>query len=147
MKRLIKLSMIIFLLVVTFGFSFGQDKVIFTVEDEPVYLDEFLYIYEKTNRDKADFSRASVEEYLDLYKKFKLKVHKARQMQLDTIQSLQAELAGYRKQLANAYLSDREVLESLTQEAYERMLKDISFSHILIKVATNDSKEEEEKAY
>ncbi|MCB0684998.1 MAG: peptidylprolyl isomerase [Saprospiraceae bacterium] len=147
MKRLIKLSMIIFLLVVTFGFSFGQDKVIFTVEDEPVYLDEFLYIYEKTNRDKADFSRASVEEYLDLYKKFKLKVHKARQMQLDTIQSLQAELAGYRKQLANAYLSDREVLESLTQEAYERMLKDISFSHILIKVATNASKEEEEKAY
>ncbi|MCB0667558.1 MAG: peptidylprolyl isomerase [Saprospiraceae bacterium] len=139
--------MIAIILVVICGFSFGQDQVIFTVEDEPVYLDEFLYIYEKTNRDKADFSRASVEEYLDLYKKFKLKVHKAREMQLDTIQSLQVELAGYRKQLANAYLSDKEVLESLTREAYERMLKDVSFSHILIKVSPNANAEEEDAAY
>lgn len=147
MNRLIRLPLIAFILVVMYGFSFGQGQVIFTVEDEPVYLDEFLYIYEKTNRDKADFSKASVDEYLDLYKKFKLKVHKAREMKLDTIQSLQTELAGYRKQLANAYLSDKEVLESLTREAYERMLKDISFSHILIKVSPNASKEDEERAY
>lgn len=147
MNHLKGLPLIATILVVICGFSFGQDKVLFSVEDEPVYLDEFLYIYEKTNRDKADFSRASVEEYLDLYKKFKLKVHKAREMQLDTIQSLQAELAGYRKQLANAYLSDKEVLESLTREAYERMLKDISFSHILIKVSPNANAEEEDAAY
>ncbi len=125
----------------------GQDRVLFTVEDEPVMLDEFLYIYEKTNRDDADFSEASVQEYLDLYKKFKLKVYKAREMQLDTIQALQDELAGYRKQLANSYLSDREVLGDLTREAYDRMQQDVSFSHILFKVPAAASESLETQVY
>ena len=135
------------ILVALCGFSFAQDQILFTVEDEPVHLDEFLYIYEKTNRDQANFSKASVEEYLDLYKKFKLKVYKARQMKLDTISALNNELAGYRKQLANAYLSDKEVLESLTREASERMLRDVSFSHIVIKVPPTATEEEVELAY
>ncbi len=125
----------------------GQQKVLFEVEGEPVYLDEFLYIYEKTSRDQADFSRESVEEYLDLYIKFKLKVHKAKEMRLDTITSLQNELAGYRKQLANSYLSDREVIESLAREAYERMQQDVDFSHILLKVSPAANEETDEKVY
>ncbi len=127
--------------------GFAQGKVLFSVDQEPVYLDEFLYIYEKTNRGNADFSEASVMEYLDLYKKFKLKVHKARQMRLDTVQSLNQELAGYRKQLANAYLSDREVTESLIKEAWERMQKEVSFSHILLKVPPTSSEQQEKKTY
>ncbi len=134
-------------LICTQFFLQAQDKVLFEVEGEPVYLDEFLYIYEKTNRDEADFSKASIEEYLDLYTKFKLKVHKAKEMQLDTIKALQNELAGYRKQLAATYLSDKEVLKSLTEEAYERMQQDVDFSHVLIKVGATASREREEDAY
>ena len=90
----------------------GQDDpVLFTVEGKPVHLSEFNYIYAKTNGDKADYSRKSLEEYLELYKNFKLKVQRARDMQLDTIPSLQRELAGYRQQLANSYLVDKEVTE------------------------------------
>jgi peptidyl-prolyl cis-trans isomerase SurA len=135
------------ILIGLWGSSFAQEPILFTVEDDPVSLDEFLYIYEKTNRNQADFSRASVEEYLDLYKKFKLKVYKARQMQLDTISALNNELAGYRKQLANAYLSDKDVLESLTREVYERMTKDVSFSHILLKVSPTASENEVDAVY
>ena len=46
-----------------------------------------------------------------LYVKFKLKVQRAKEMKLDTIPVLQQELAGYRKQLANSYLVDKEVTE------------------------------------
>ena len=126
---------------------FSQEKVLFEVEGEPVYLDEFLYIYEKTNRDDANYSEASVKEYLDLYQKFKLKVKRARDMKLDTIEALQTELAGYRKQLANSYLSDDEVLKSLTREAYERMQTDVSFSHILIRVPTGANAALDDDAY
>ncbi|MBX2816516.1 MAG: peptidylprolyl isomerase [Saprospiraceae bacterium] len=125
----------------------GQDQVLFTVEDQEVPLSEFLYIYEKTNRDQADFSQASVMEYLDLYKKFKLNVKKARDMKLDTIQSLQQELAGYRKQLAGTYLNDKEVLNGLVEELYERMQKDVSFGHILLRLGQNASGEEAEAVY
>lgn len=115
-------------------FAQTTDPVLFSVEGTPVHLSEFKYIYTKTNGDKADFSKKSLEEYLDLYVKFKLKVQRAKEMQLDTIPVLQQELAGYRKQLANSYLVDKEVTERLVKEAYDRSLRDIDVSHIMVLV-------------
>lgn len=115
-----------------------DDPVLFTVEGDPVRVSEFKYIYSKTNGDKADFSEESLEEYLDLYTKFKLKVQKAKEMRLDTIESLKQELAGYRRQLADSYLIDKEVTEKLIREAYERIQQDVDISHILIS-ATDDN--------
>ncbi len=115
---------------------FGQDDpVLFTVEDTPVHVSEFDYIYSKSKIDTASYSRASLNEYLELYKNFKLKVRRAKEMKLDTIPSLQKELAGYRKQLANSYLVDKEVTDKLIKEAYDRSLFDVNFSHIMIKLA------------
>ena len=116
-----------------------NDPVFFTVDGNPVHLSEFNYIYTKTNGSKADFSRASIEEYLDLYTKFKMKVARAKDMKLDTIPALQEELAGYRRQLADSYLTDKEVTEKLVKEAYDRIQKDISLSHILVKIDRNDT--------
>jgi peptidyl-prolyl cis-trans isomerase SurA len=114
-----------------------DDPVLFSVNDVPVHLSEFKYIYTKTNGQKADFSRVSLQEYLDLYTNFKLKVQKARDMKLDTITSLQQELAGYRRQLADSYLIDREVTDKLVEEAYERTKQDVDISHILFTLAEN----------
>jgi peptidyl-prolyl cis-trans isomerase SurA len=94
------------------------DPVLFTVEGKPVHLSEFNYIYNKNNGEKADYSKESVMEYLDLYQKFKLKVQKAKDMQLDTVPALINELAGYRRQLADSYLTDKEVTENLIKEVY-----------------------------
>jgi len=45
-----------------------EDPVLFTVNNNPVHVSEFKYIYEKSNGKDADYSRASLEKYLDLYK-------------------------------------------------------------------------------
>lgn len=111
-----------------------DDPVLFTVANTPVHLSEFKYIYSKTNGAKADFSKQSVDEYLDLYVKFKLKVQKAREMKLDTLPSLIQELAGYRRQLADSYLMDREVTDRLVKELYNRVQEDVDISHILIEI-------------
>ena len=110
----------------------APDPVLFTVNGNPVTASEFTYIYSKTNQDKADFSEPSLREYLDLYTKFKLKVQRAHDMRLDTISSLRSELDGYRRQLANSYLVDREVTDKLIRETYDRMLQDVDISHILV---------------
>jgi peptidyl-prolyl cis-trans isomerase SurA len=120
----------------------GDDPVLFSIDNTPVHLSEFKYIYTKTNGDKADFSKASLKEYLDLYTNFKLKVRKAKDMQLDTITSLQQELAGYRRQLADSYLIDREVTEKLVEEVYERTKQDVDLSHIMFKFPDNPSPED-----
>ena len=112
----------------------GDDEVLFTVDDRPVTVGEFRYIYTKTNGEDADFSRASVMEYLDLYERFKLKVARARDMGLDTVVALQNELEGYRQQLADNYLIDRAVTDRLVRDLYERQQQDVDFSHILLRI-------------
>jgi peptidyl-prolyl cis-trans isomerase SurA len=116
------------------GAGAQNDPVLFTVNGKPVHVSEFTYIYSKTNGAKANFSKSSLEEYLDLYKRFKLKVEKAREMRLDTIPSLKEELEGYRRQLADSYLIDKEVTEKLTEEVYQHSLQDVDISHILVAV-------------
>ena len=125
----------------------NEDPILFSVKNNPVHVSEFLYIYSKTNRDKADFSKTSLEEYLDLYTKFKLKVQRAKDMRLDTIPSLQQELAGYRKQLADSYLLDKEVTEKLIREAYDRSLKDVKISHIMVSLKKNPTPQDTLLAY
>lgn len=121
------------------GVSFAQaDKdILFSIADREVTVGEFRYIYEKTNADKASYSRESLEEYLDLYQRFKLKVHRAYAMRLDTVKSLQQELAGYRRQLAENYLVDRAVTDRLAEELYQRKQQDVEISHILLPLAAN----------
>lgn len=127
-------KIIIALCLLQFGLGYGQDAdpILFTVGGDEVRVSEFQYIYEKNNADKADYSQASIDEYLNLYEIFKLKVHKARENGLDTIKTLQKELEGYRKQLANSYLKDKEISSRLVEEVYERSQKDIEVSHIFI---------------
>lgn len=114
-----------------------QDAVLFTVEGVPVHVSEFDYIYKKTNGNNADYSNASIQEYLDLYIKFKLKVQKAKEMELDTIASLSRELEGYRRQLADSYLVDKEVTDKMIDDVYKRMLTEREVAHILFKIKPN----------
>ena len=114
-----------------------QDPVLFTVAGTPVPLSEFEYIYNKNNAKNADYSKESLSEYLELYKKFKLKVQKAKDLKLDTIVSLKNELAGYREQLAKSYLVDKGITEKLLEEVYERKKQDLNISHIFLPLPRN----------
>lgn len=131
MSKLIQFCTILVLL--CSGLKAQNDTdILFSVGDRDVTVGEFKYIYTKTNGEAADFSRESLREYLDLYQRFKLKVHRAYDMGLDTVKSLQQELAGYRRQLADNYLIDRAVTDQLVEELYDRRKQDVNISHILI---------------
>src|SRR5262249_4152555 len=82
------------------------------------------------NRDEKK-DRKALEEYLNLFINYKLKVKEALDTGLDTVKNFTDELSGYRKQLAQPYLTDKEVTDKLLHEAYDRMKKDIRASHIL----------------
>ena len=139
MRFFLILSLVTFLITDVLK-SQSPDPVLFTVDGQAVPASEFSYIYAKNNRDDADFSEASLREYLDLYTKFKLKVREAYAMGLDTLPSLQTELAGYRKQLADSYLTDKEITDRLVEEAFKRIQEDVQVAHILIKTpSSNDT--------
>ncbi len=111
-----------------------QDPMLLSVAGEEVPLSEFLRIYNKNNIKGEPASLQALEEYLELYINFKLKVREALDLKMDTVKSFQEELAGYRKQLAEPYLTDREVDEFLVQEAWDRLQYDLRASHILLRL-------------
>ncbi len=137
MTRIIIVSVIFFLVQLSVFAQKDDDLTLFTINGQPTKLSEFKYIYDKTSGANADYSRQSLEEYLELYVKFKLKVQKARSMKLDTVPTLKSELMGYRQQLANSYLIDRQITDKLMREAYERKKQDVDISHIMIAVNQN----------
>ncbi len=114
---------------------------------ETVTLDEFLNIYKKNNLHGDSISRESIEDYMDMFVKYKLKVEEAEALGMDTSRSFITELAGYRSQLAEQYLIDTAVTDSLIKEAYERMKYDIRASHILISLPKDPTPEDTLKAW
>ena len=116
----------------------AQDEVLMTINGEPITKAEFEYIYNKNNSDNA-IDKKTLDEYVELFVNFKLKVAEAKAQGLDTTKSFKRELNGYRKQLAKPYLTDAELEDALYKEAYSHFSEDCEVSHILIKTEGEDT--------
>jgi len=132
-------------LLVFMGVS-AQEEVVLTVEGEKVTKADFESIFRKNNRDSV-ITKESLDEYLELFINFKLKVKEAKELGLDTNQAFIKELAGYRKQLARPYLVDSDLLDALIKTAYERKKTEIRASHILVKLDVNATADDTLKAW
>ena len=133
-----------------FGFgAFAQNtNTLMTVGSDKVGKQEFENVFKKNNSKLAtNPDEKTLREYLDLYINFKLKVLEAKSFGMDTAASFKKELAGYRKQLAAPYLTDKEVTEQLINEAYERSKKEIRASHILVNCKEDASAKDTLAAY
>jgi peptidyl-prolyl cis-trans isomerase SurA len=126
--------------------AWSQDEVLLTIGDQPVMRSEFERIYHKNNRVDG-YEQKSVEDYLDLFINFKLKVLEAKNQGYDTMRSFVTELAGYRDQLAKPYLQNRKVIDSQVQEAYDHTINEVNAAHIMAKLPANPSPADTLKAY
>lgn len=126
--------------------SAQNDDSVIEIDGKKVSKSEFLQIYLKNNN-APKYDQQSLDEYMELFKKFKLKVAEAEALGYDTIPKLKKELEGYRKQLAQPYLIDSSQNSYLVNQAYERMKTEIRASHILIRVEENALPEDTLRAY
>ena len=116
-----------------------SQKVLLTIADNPVTVEEFKSIYLKNNNQGTTIDKNVLDDYLKLFINFKLKVQEAKNAKIDTSAAFITEYQGYIKQLAQPYLTDAASDEQLLNEAYERMQYEVSASHILINVPGNAS--------
>lgn len=121
--------------------------VLFTIDDKPYYSDEFLRIYKKNLNLVKDESQKDLNQYLQLYVGYKLKVSKAYKLGLQNGTQYQNELKSYRTQLSKNYFNDTKITQDLIEEAYNRLQKEIKASHILILADENASPADSLKAY
>ncbi|MFN5633695.1 MAG: peptidylprolyl isomerase [Flavobacteriia bacterium] len=143
MKKHLLIIAALFLSISTFA---QEDPILMKIDGHPVTKSEFLQIYLKNNPNPK-FDKASIDEYMELFKKFKLKVAEAEELGYDTIPKLKKELDGYKKQLSLPYLIDSAKNEALVREAYDRTRTEIRASHILITCASNASPADTLAAY
>ena len=122
-------------------------EVLFTVNEKPYYTDEFSRIYKKNLDLVKDDSQKDLNQYLELFVGYKLKVNKAYKLGLQNGAQYQNELKSYRTQLAKNYFNDTKITQELLEEGYSRLQKEIRASHILILVDENASAEDTLKAY
>lgn len=140
-------SLLVMSLIITGSLSAkGKDPVLMYINDQPVLKSEFEYIYNKNNSNNT-LDKKSLEEYVDLFINFKLKVEEAKAQGLDTTQSFIRELSGYRTQLTKPYMTDQKVEEAVLMEAFNRLKEDVEVSHILVRVDPNATPEDTLKAW
>ncbi len=108
----------------------ANDPVIMTINGKDVKLSEFEYMYNKNN--KQQIEKESLNDYVDRFVVYKLKVADAEAAGLDTISTFVNELNGHKTELAKPYLDDSKYAEPFLREGYERMKKNLHVSHIML---------------
>ena len=144
--KISRLIILVFLLVQSFIFAQNKE-VLFTIDAHPYYTDEFIRVYNKNLDLVKDDSQKNLDNYLELFLGYKLKVEKANKIGLQDGVTYQNELKSYRTQLSKSYMNDSKVTNELVQEAYDRMQKEVRASHILVLVAEGASPADTLKAY
>ena len=133
--------------------AFAQsDPIIMKVNGQPVTRSEFEYSYNKNNSEGV-IDKKTVEEYVDLFINYKLKVVAAMDAHLDTLSSFQQEFAMYRDQQVRPSFINDEDIEKRARKEYDEAYHFIDSlggmvrpSHIFIKVGQKDSDSEREVA-
>ena len=145
-----KLKILVLLAFITPALLFAQgwkSNTLITLGDQNITAGEFMGVYEKNNVKSDVIDKKSVDEYLDMYINFKLKVIEAENLEMDTLPKFVKEYQSYREQLSKPYFSSEAATEQLIEEAYERMKWDINAAHILVKCDVNAVPADTLKAY
>ena len=110
----------------------NKKEVLFKVDGDPVYVSEFLRVYNKNLDLVQDESQKDIDEYLTLFTNYKLKLKEAKTLGFQEKPSYIRELATYKKQLAKNFITDNKVTDELVLEAYSTPLNFLVTYKILL---------------
>lgn len=116
----------------------AKDPVVMTVNGVDVPRSEFEYLYHKNS--KQQLTPQPLEEYAEMFRIYKLKVADAKASGLDTLETFRNEMAQYRRELAEPYMADSLLIDTLVEETLARSREDVETSHIMM-FKTRDLKE------
>ncbi len=108
-------------------------QTLFTYGKKSVDKEEFLRAFNK-NPNANQERKAALQEYLDLYVNFKLKVAAALDAKVDQMATQKDELQNFRKQIEDNYVNEEANADALVAEAFVRSQKDIHAAQIFVQV-------------
>ena len=128
-----------------------SDPIVMKVAGVDVPRSEFEYSYNKNNTDGV-IDKKTVEEYVDLFVNYKLKVQAALDARIDTTKAFLTEFAQYRdQQVRPTFVTDDDMLQE-AHVVYDETVKNIgpdglvNASHILIRTPQKATEEQLQEA-
>lgn len=128
-----------------------NDPTVMTINGQPVSRSEFEYSYNKNNTGGV-IDKKTVDEYVDLFINYKLKVAAALDAKLDTLTSFRKEFAQYRdQQVRPTIITDADV-EAEARDIYAKTKENIGpdglrlVSHIFLHVSQKAPQADLDKA-
>ena len=129
----------------------AEDPIVMTVNGQPVPRSEFEYSYNKNNSEGV-IDKKNIDEYVDLFINYKLKVAAAIDAHYDTLTSFKKEFAQYRDQQVLPMLVTDADMEAEAHKIYDETVERIGpdglikTAHILIRADQQAPQEEWDKA-
>ena len=139
-------TILLFILGITLFAQKTKPEVLFTINNDTVFVDEFVRMYNK-NSEYKDCEKQSVDEYLKMYILFKQKVADAKTLKLDTEKSFTDEFQKYRSQILTNAMVDSSFFKNEVKAVYNRLNKEVNASHILINFPSNPTPKDTLEAY
>lgn len=112
-----------------YGFAADSDPVLMTVDGRNVRVSEFEYLFNKNNSQQVQ--QQSLDEYLQMFIDYKLKVADAEHAGIQDTPDFLKEFNTFRNDLAAPYMRLQEVEDQLVEEAYDHRKYDVYVSHIM----------------
>ena len=134
---------LIMLVLAAMSLSAYAQQTLMTINGKAVSAEEFLYIYEKNNQAGA-LDPKTMDEYLDMFINFKLKVAEAESQGIDTTEAFKKELKGYRAQATPKYMQDEAAMDSLIEMSWQHLSKDRRAAHIAIQCSASATQQEQD---
>lgn len=129
MKKIVMLLVSV-AMVTTMKAKDKNDPVIMTIAGKEIPLSEFIFIAKKDN--SVDLNdKKSVENYVELFKNYKLKVADAEALTMHKAPKFERELENYKRELQESFLSDKAGEDAALHAVYERTKVIPGFKHIL----------------
>jgi peptidyl-prolyl cis-trans isomerase SurA len=126
-----------------------RSQTLFTYGSHAVSKDEFLEAYNK-NPDTTGDKKQKVQDYLNLYINFRLKLQAAYDEKVNNNAELKSEYENFRTQLTDNFINQQADVNRLLHEAFVRGQKDILLQQVFVPfngIDTADAYNQIKKAY
>jgi peptidyl-prolyl cis-trans isomerase SurA len=127
-------------LVLSSAWGQSQDPVVINVAGKDITRSEFEYSFNKNNSEVSQKDSKAINEYVNMFINYQLKVKAAEDAQLDTLKSFQEEFATYRDMQLKPYIDNPEYIDSVAHEVYDYIKEQLGdsdqvlLSHIFLLV-------------
>lgn len=123
------LPILFFMFAIDNGFTQTSDQILFKVGNELVTKSEFTNALNNAN----SASKQTIDEFLQSYIDFKLKIAEAKLQKTDENESFKLEYNSFLEQMKSPYLEDSITINSIGQTEHARLLRNLDVFAVLVK--------------